>query len=288
MALSARARRRRLILAALIGAHVVALWLYAVRERQADYLGRVLDAREQWSQGNLALAADLYRGYATDYPEFAWPVVLFRNYPTRPRAWYSLGRIEADRGNVDAALAAFRSSMAGEPGLGQREYRNLLLEQGRYRELVEDAHRRLAADPDDLSGWWDEGAAQLGLGDARAASLAYAEALAHLPRWLERHTRAGAGGGLTVEEAELAGLLSVAALEAGNAPLAAARCSDLARRERRDEHYDQLCAAYLAAGAGDSARARALLGGYRPPAPEHARLAEQLARRLATDPSAAR
>ena len=268
--------RRHLILAALVAVHLVALWLYGVQERQAQYLGEVLDARTQWSEGHLDEAARLYRRFATDYPDFSFPLLLFRNYPTRARAWYSLGRIEADRGGIDAALAAYAQAMREEPGLGQREYRNLLLTEHRYAELADFAHARLATHPDDLAGWWDLGAAGLGLGDAGAAADAYAEALRHLPAWLDRHTRHGAGTGLSVEEGDLRGLLSVAALKAGRRDVALANCAQLGTREQRDEHYDQLCRAYLALADGDPGLAARTIRGYQPGAPEHELLLAQL------------
>jgi regulator of sirC expression with transglutaminase-like and TPR domain len=170
--------------------------------------------------------------------------------------------------------------MHEEAGLGQREYRNLLLDRGRYAQLMASARVRLSADPDDMPAWWDLGAAALGADDARSAADAYRAALSHLPRWLDRHTRLGHGHGLTPEEADLTGLWSVAALLAGDAPGAETSCAALAHRQRPEDHYDRLCRAYLLWHAGDAAGARAQLSQYLPPAPEHERLSESLAQRL--------
>jgi tetratricopeptide (TPR) repeat protein len=279
--LSRKSRIRRYILGALIAVHLVALWLYAVQVRQSRYLARVLDARTQWSDGHLDTAAELYRSFATDYPTFSFPTLLFRNYPSRARAWYALGRVQTERGQIDAALAAYGESMREEHGLGQREYRNLLLEHGRYAQLAEVAHARLADDRADLSGWWDLAAADLGLDDANGATEAYREALAQLPRWQARHARASAGTGLSVEEGDLRGLLAVAALKAGERDTALANCSELGAREHRDEHYDQLCRGYLALADGDAALAARIVKGYQPPAWEHQRLLDQLNEALA-------
>ena len=260
--------------------HLVALWIYVIHERQSQYLALVLDAREQWRDGHLDAAADRYRRYVTDYPDFSWPVVLFHNYPTRSRAWYALGRVEESRGSVEAALAAYAEAMREEPGLGQHEFRNLLLEQGRHAQLRASATARLALDSEDLAAWRDLGAAELAAGRAPAAAEAYAHALDQLPLWLARHTHEVAGKGLTIEEAGLRELLSVAELTAGQADRAQRECDEIRARERPQDHREQLCRAYLAAAAGDAAGARAALKGYLPPAPEHERLVRALQARL--------
>jgi tetratricopeptide (TPR) repeat protein len=264
------------VLAVLVLVHLAALALYLLKQTQAGYLARVLDAREQWRDGNLETAAALYRDYAENFPRFSWPVVLFDDFPSRGRAWYALGRIEAERDRVDEALAAFRNAMAEEPGLGQREFRNLLLESARPGELAKDATTRLARDAADLAAWFDLGAARLAQNEPGAAEAAYAAALVHLPRWLRLHTRGGGAPGLTAEEGDLRGLRAVAALRAGNADLARAECASLARRERPEERYDQLCAAYLLAADGDLKAARERLNGYVPSGAEHAALAKAI------------
>ena len=270
---AARRRWRRIVLALLALVHLAALAVYLLKQTQASYLARVLDAREQWRDGNLEAAAALYRDFAENYPHFSWPVVLFDDYPSRSRAWYALGRIEAERNRVDEALAAFRQAMTEEPGLGQREFRNLLLESHRPAVLAADATARLDRDRTDLAAWFDLGAARLAENDPAAAEVAYAAALTQLPGWLRVHTRYGATPGLTAEEGDLRGLRAVAALRAGNAALASAECTALAHRERPDERYDQLCAAYLLAAAGDRPAAIRRLAGFVPSAPEHAALA---------------
>ena len=276
VALSRAGYRRRVLIGVLVVSHLVAMWLYTVYERQSQYLALALDAREQWGNGHIDVAADQYRRFATDYPSVSRPLILVRSFPSRARAWYSLGRVEQQRGNTDAALAAYTEAMHAEAGLGQREYRNLLLEQGRYDDLESSADSRLAASADDIAAWWDLGAAELALGDAQAARRAYEGALAHLPNWLDQHTRAGSGHGLSPEEADLRGLLSVAALLSGDIAAAEASCDNIERRQRPENHYQRLCRAYLLDHAGDHAGARALIEAYQPPAPEHERLAARL------------
>lgn len=273
----ARHRRRYVILGVIVAIHLAALAAYAIQTRQSSYLALVLDAREQWSEGHLDLAAASYRQFAADYPSFSWPTILFRDYPSRARAWYSLGRVESERGNVDAALAAYTEAMREEAGLGQREYRNLLFEQARYRELAAFAQARIAAGPDELSAYFDLGAAEIGASDWAAAQRTYAAALGHVPAWLARHTRHGPGPGLGPEEADLRDLSAVTALLAGDRGDAERRCAALSRRQGPGEHYDQLCRAYLVAAAGDRDAARAALRGYSPGGPEHERLAALLA-----------
>ncbi len=274
---SGRERRRTVIVVALVTVHVLALAVFLLRTVQAGYLARVLDAREQWRAGNLTGAAALYQNFAEDYPWFSRPLLLFEDYPSRARAWYALGRIEAERGNRDAALHAYREAMHAEAGLGQREYRNLLLEAGMAGVLADDARQRLASHADDLAAWWDLGASELALGHADAAVHAYAAALDHLPAWLSAHTRASSRGSLTAEEGDLRGLLSVALLKAGAVDRSRAECDWLSRRQRADEHFDQLCSAYLLAAAGDSKGAQRRLQGYTPSGPEHRALAAALA-----------
>ncbi len=257
----------------LVLVHLTALAVYLLKQTQASYLARVLDARQQWQEGNLEAAAALYRDYAENYRRFTWPVVLFDDYPSRARAWYALGRIEAERHRIDAALGAFREAMVEEPGLGQREFRNLLLDSRRPADLANDAETRLSRDAADLAAWFDLGAARLAQSDPAAAERAYTSALAHLPAWLRARTRYGATPGLTAEEGDLRGLRAVAAVLAGNVALAGTECAALAGRERAGEQYDQLCAAYLLAAAGDPEAARRRLAGYVPSAPEHAALA---------------
>ena len=276
VALNRAAPYRRVLVGLLIVGHLVAMWLYTVYERQSQYLAIAVDAREQWGNGHVDAAAALYRRYATDYAAVSRPLILVRSFPSRARAWYSLGRVEQQRGNTDAALAAYLQAMRDEAGLGQREYRNLLLEKGRYGELKESATARLAATQDDIAAWWDLGAAEFALGDAAAARHAYAGALAHLPHWLDLHTRAGSGHGLSPEEADLRGLLSVAALKAGDAAAAEASCADIEHRQRPENRYNVLCRAYLLDRGGEHVGARALIATYQPPAPEHERLAAEL------------
>lgn len=276
-----RARhRRRWILAALVAIHLIALWLYLLKQTQAEYLARVLDAREQWSAGHLDEAASLYRDFAEHYPAFSRPFLLFDGYPSRARAWYALGRIETERSNVDAALTAYRAAMSEEPGLGQREFRNLLLATGRLDELAADATARLARDELDLSANWDLGAARLAQGRPAEAEASYAAALWNLPAWLARHTRYRPGPGLTAEEADLHDLRSVAALLAGHADLARTECAALSSRQRPEDHYDRLCVAYLAVDEGDMEAAKRALRGFTPSGPEHAALENQLRARL--------
>lgn len=275
----ARQRFARILLAALIVLHLGAFWLYALRELQSDHLQLFLGARERWREGKLDEAARDYRTFVDRYADATSPFVLRRNYPTEASAWFALGRIESDRGRVDAALDAYGHAMRLEPGRGRREYRDLLLEAGRARDLAAFAERELARDRRSAIAWWDLGAARLALGDPAGATAAYREALEHLPTLLAR-LGVRPGGELSGEEADLINLLSVAHLEAGERDAAQANCDALANRQPRGATLDRLCRAYLLGDRGDVAGAAEQLRGYQPSAPEHEALVRRLRERL--------
>jgi tetratricopeptide (TPR) repeat protein len=267
------------VLAVLALVHLAAFVLYTRRERQSQLLTEYLDAREQWKDGHLDVAAREYTEFLAARDAAAWPVVLLRNFPEAACGWFVLGRVETERGRTDAALAAFERAMALDPSRGRREYRDLLLESGRGAALAEFARRELARDPSSALAAKDLGAAELARGDPRAAAAAYERALALLPEFLKRHDPAVAHG-LSAQEADLLNLLSVAVRLAGDRARADALCDGLARRQMRTAHLDRLCRAYARADAGDLAGAREALSGYQPPAPEHEALVAALSARL--------
>jgi tetratricopeptide (TPR) repeat protein len=276
-------RYRRQIAFAVLGGlavvHLAAFGLYTRRERQSALLTQYLDARDQWKAGHLDVAASEYREFVTARAAAAWPFVLVRSFPDAASGWFVLGRVETERGRIDAALAAFEQAMALDASRGRREYRDLLLENGRGAALAEFARRELARDPASALAAKDLGAAELARGDPRAAVVAYQRALALLPAFLARHDPAVARG-LSAQEADLLNLLSVAIRLSGDRLRADALCADLGRRQSRTVRLDRLCSAYARADAGDAAGAREALAGYQPPAPEHEALAAALAARL--------
>jgi tetratricopeptide (TPR) repeat protein len=277
---SVRARQiARRVLAVLLVLHFAALGLYLRREQQSKAVALVLDAREQWKNGELAVAAREYREYATGFRAVSSPFLMYRNMPSEASAWFALGRIEAERGEFCEALAAYRRAMALEPGRGRREYRDLLLEHGGQGELLAFAHAELARDPTFAPAAWDLGAAYLAVGEPALAARAYARAREMLPGYLTR--LAGKRPvGLSPEEADLLSLEAVAWLEAGERTRAAAVCGNLVLRARPEESAGLLCSAYLAAAAGDVHGAAALLRRYAPSGPEHRALVSRLLERL--------
>jgi tetratricopeptide (TPR) repeat protein len=274
--------RRRValaVLAALVAVHLAAFGLYTLRERQSQLLSLYLDARDQWKAGHRELAAREYREFLAARPSATWPVVLVRAFPDAASAWFALGRVEAERGAVDAALAAFQQSMSLEPSRGRREYRDLLLESGRGAALAAFARAELARQPHSALAAKDLGAALLATGDPAGASAAYLRALEDLPAYLAQHDPAMVDR-LSSQEADLTNLWSVARRLAGDRLGADLGCERLTRRAPPPAHVDRLCRAYLLADAGDVDGARAELAAYQPPAPEHQALADALAARL--------
>jgi tetratricopeptide (TPR) repeat protein len=268
------------VLAVLVALHLAAFWLYSLRETQTHHLQQYLGARELWREGKLDAAAREYRSFLAAYPSATRPFKLRKNYPSEPMGWFSLGRIEGERGDVDAALAAYREAMKRQPGLGRREYRDLLLESGRPAALAEFAGRELAADPASAVAWWDAGAARLALGDPAGAAEAYRSALLYLPDLLERLHVPHPPGALTGEEADLLNLLSVAHLLAGERDAAEANCNAIAHRAPPGAALDRLCRAYLLGLAGDRDGAAWQLSGVQAPGPEHEALVQSLRARL--------
>jgi predicted Zn-dependent protease len=274
MVRSARVRRiAMVVLIGLIVLHLIGFYLYSVHQRQVAYLSMYLDAREQWRSGRLDDAALEYRKFAEDYPEVAAPVVLLRSFPAPAYAWFALGRIEAEQGRIDPALADFARAMQTDPTLGRQETRELLLEHHRSAQLAALARAELAQHPKSLDAWRDLGAAALDAGDPAAAAKAYREALA-------AQGPIAAGAVISAEAADLMDLLSVAQLEAGDRSAASDTCDQLAAHEARSEREDRLCAAYLAAARGERDEARELIKHYRPARLEQDRLSDALRAQL--------
>ena len=273
----ARPRRHlaRWILAALVLVHLAAFGLYNLRERQSQLLALYLDARDQWREGHLDVAANEYAAFLAARPAAAWPVVLFRNFPDAASGWFVLGRVESERGHVDAALGAFEQAMRASPGRGRREYRDLLLHSGRGAALVAFALEEARLDPTSPVAAKDLGAGLLATDRPAAAARAYEHALALLPAW-RTHADPGAPPGLSSEEADLLNLLSVATRLAGDPARADAACARAGSRPNTALRLDRLCGAYRAAAAGERERAAQMLAGYAPPAPEHEALAQAL------------
>ena len=274
---SAPGRRRaaRIVLAALVAVHLVALWLFALHASQTNHIQLYLGAREAWRSGDLVTAARDYGEFATAYADETWPLRLRQNYPSEASAWFALGRIEAERGRLDAALAALRRAMELEPGRGRREYRDLLLENGRPAELAALARAELARDPAATIAWWDLGAAELALGRATQAVAAYDRALRHLPTLLAQLGTAPPDE-LSGEQADLVNLRSVARLKAGDAAGAVADCEWLGDRQPPGADLDRLCGAFLLHAAGRPDAALERLQGYQPIGPEHDALVAEL------------
>jgi len=278
-----KAGRRRIahwVLAFLIVAHLGTFLGYVLLTRQQDHRQLYLEARDEWRAGDRGAAARDYRRFLAGYAEVTTPVVLVRGFPSAASAWFSLGRVEAELGEVDPALDAFSRAMAQEPGLGRREYRDLLFESGRYAALEAYARATLAREPDSLAASYDLGAALYASGRPAEAAAAYALAITRVPAYL-RATDPNFHGTLSAREAELMNLESVALLAAGDAPRARAACTALGRRMTPGVHLDLLCRAHLALADGDLAAARAAASAYLPRAPEEARMMELLAARLA-------
>lgn len=267
-----RRRLARLVLAGLIALHLAAFGLYVLRERQSKLLSLYLDARDQWADGHLDVAAAEYTIFVAERPSTAWPVVLFRNFPDAASGWFALGRVEAARGHADTALAAWRKSMALGGGRGRREYRDLLLRSRRGAALVEFAREQARVDPRSPVAAKDLGAGLLAIGQPAAAAAAYQRALTLLPAW-RRRVDPGAPPGLSAEEADLRNLLSVALRLAGQPALADEACARIGAQQNSALRLDRLCSAYRAAAAGDAAGISRALAGYAPPAPEHEALA---------------
>jgi len=272
-------RRRHLarwILATLVLVHLAALSVYHLRERQSQLLGMYVDARDQWRDGHLDVAAREYATFLAERPSATWPFALYKNFPDEASAWFVLGRVETDRGRVDAALAAFEQAMRLDANRGRREYRDLLLRSGRGAALIAFANAEARADPASPVAAKNLGAGLLATDQPAAAVAAYEHALQLLPAWRARVDRA-APAGLSSEEADILNLLSVAARLAGDAARADAACARAGSRQAGALRLDRLCAAYRENAAGDRAAAVHTLAAYAPPAPEHEALAAAIA-----------
>jgi tetratricopeptide (TPR) repeat protein len=265
----------RIVLVTLIAIHLAAFGLYVVRGRQSALLEVYLDGRDQWRDNHLDRAAADYQTFVEERPWVAWPLVLVRGFPDESSGWYVLGRVQAERHEVEAALSDLERAMQTGNGRGRREYRDLLLTSGQAARLVAFAEAARRHDPDSPLPYKDLGAARLATREPRAAVVAYEAALARLPAWRAR-TDPAAPAGLSGEEADLLNLLSVASLQAGDTARAEAVCTDIATRQGRYARLDRLCRAALLAAQGDIDTARTLLKSYQPPAPEHDAIVQAL------------
>ena len=275
-----RRRIARYVLGALVFVHVAGYAIYEVYTHQLAERQLALEARDEWSAGHLEAAAAGYRRYIADYRAVTRPVVMVRALPSAATAWFSLGRVEAERHRTDAALAAFAAATRLEPGLGRREYRDLLFESGRYAELEAFARHALEAEPHSLAAIFDLGAALYAEGSAASAALAYERGLSYVAEYLAAHDP-GFHGSVSVPEAELLNLASIAHLAAGDHERAAAACEGLTARLTKTAHLDRLCRAFLEADAGHDAASRELLASYIPLRPEEETLVAALTARLA-------
>ncbi len=280
MALSDRQRHRRLltiaVLVGLIAAHLVAVYAYYTQARQQALLVTFLEAREQWKDGHLDEAAATYSHFLAARPTVAWPIVLIRHYPNAADAWYLLGRVESDRHETDAALAAYAQSMASG-GRGARETRELLLTSGRLSELLNWATKQLEGETVSPQPLKDRAAALFELGRPQDALQDYRAAIARLPNW-RRQVDPAAPAGLSGEEADLWNLYAAAALAAGDRPTAVAACAGLTARQAKTAQLDRLCRALIAQHDGQAGIAKSILKGYLPPAAEHEWLIRDLVR----------
>ncbi len=273
-----RAARRRTalwILAALVVLHAGAYGAYALRARQAALATRFRDAREQWANGQRDLAAEQYARFVRERPQATWPLVLLKALPSEAAGWFVLGRIRAEQGQTEAALEAFQHAMSLEAHLGQKEYRDLLLETHQAQRLRDVALAELKKNDHSPVAYKDLGAAALALDQPVEAVRAYQQALTDLPDFLAV-TDPRRPPGLSSQEADVLTLLSVSARLAGD-PLTADRtCRQIHAQQPKTAHLDRLCQAYAAEALHQTDTAQALLTAYQPPAPEHDALVVRL------------
>lgn len=277
-------RIARYVLGALVLVHAGGFLIYERYTHQLAERQLAVDARDEWREGHLEAAAAGYRQFIADYASVTRPFVLVKAMPSEASAWFALGRVETDRHRVDAALAAFAEAMQQEPGLGRREYRDLLFEAGRYQDLEAFARRTLEAEPHSLAGVFDLGAALYAQGRTASAALAYERGLSYVPEYLAS-TDPGFHGSVSVPEAELLNLASVSHLAAGDHERAQAACEGLTARLPKTAHLDRLCRAFLEAGAGRLDSSREILKGYIPARPEEEALVTALNARLEATPA---
>jgi tetratricopeptide (TPR) repeat protein len=275
---SPRRRTALAILIALFFVHVAAVGLYTAQAHQQALVVQFLEARDAWKAGHLDEAAARYREVLVTRDRIAWPFVLVAHYPNAADASYLLGRVETDRGQVDAALTAFAASLR-LGGRGARETRELLLTHRRLRELKDWATSEIQRSPSAPQPYKDRAAASLELGDAPGALADYSAAIDRLPAW-RRQRDPAAPMGMSAEEADLLNLTAAAWLAAGDRAAAARACQSVSARQGPRAQLDRLCKALLAQHDGRLDEARKLLGGYLPPAAEH----EWLTRELITTP----
>ena len=272
-------RIARYVLGGLVFVHVTGFAIYEVYTRQLNERQLALDARDEWAAGHLDVAAAEYRRFIAEYASVTRPLVLVKGLQNEANAWFALGRVEADRHRIDAALAAFAEAMRREPSLGRREYRDLLFETGRYAELEARARITLKTEPHSLAAIFDLGAALYAQGRAASAALAYERGLSYVAEFLAAQDP-GFRGRVSVPEAELLNLASVAHLTAGDHERGEAACDGLTARLSPTMHLDRLCRAYLEADAGRLGASREILKSYIPARPEQEALVATLSARL--------
>ncbi len=272
-------RIARYVLAGLVFVHLAGFLSYEIYNRQINERQLALDAREEWGAGHRDVAIAEYRRFIADYAAATRPLVLVRGLSSEASAWFALGRIEAEQHHTDAALAAFTEAMRREPGLGRREYRDLLFEAGRYAELEAYARHALEENPRSLAAIFDLGAALYAEGRAASAALAYERGLSYVDEYL-KSTDPGFHGRVSVPEAELLNLASVAHLAAGDHERAEAACDGLSARLAPRMHLDRLCRAFLEADAGRAEASAEILKSYIPARPEQEALVAALSARL--------
>ncbi len=289
-AMPAQTRRQAAlaILGLLVVVHAGAYGVYVLRARQAALATVFRDAREQWASGHRDLAARGYAHFVSERPHATWPLVLLRSLPSEATGWFVLGRVRAEQGQTEAALNAFSHSMTLEPHVGQKEYRDLLLESHQPARLRDFALDALGKDPHSPVAHKDLGAAALTLNEPKLAVLAYQQALHDLPRFLAV-TDPHRPPGLSSQEADLLNLLSVSARLAGDRVMAERACDQIHQQQPKTAHLDRLCQAYAAAAIKQVETAKALLQAYQAPAPEHDALVARLQTELhmTSAPSAA-
>ena len=272
---TSRRRIAQLALGFLVAVHALAFGAFVLRAQQLAESQVFLDARDQWRAGQLQLAAAEYQHFLAHYHVTIRPVLLTGSFPSEANAWFSLGRVEAELGHVDAALIAVERAGRLENDLGHRESRELLLQAGRFQQLIAVSKQQLTLEPDSLAATADLAAALLLQGSAQAAADQYVRAIALVPAFLRSHDPLWHGP-LSAQEAELLNLAAVAELLAGDTARSAATCASIKSRLPAGIHLDHLCQAYLAHARNDDKATLAALKGFLPQTAEQKALVDWL------------
>ena len=280
--MTSRRRVAQLALFFLVLLHALAFGAFFLRAHQLAESQVFLDARDQWRAGHLQLAAAEYRHFLAHYHATIQPLLLAGSFPSEASAYFALGRVETDLNHVDAALNAFDRAGRLEHGLGHRESRELLLQSGRFQQLISLSKQQLTLEPDSLPATADLAAALLLSGSAHAAAEQYQRAIALVPAFLRRYDPLW-NGPLSVQEAEFLNLAAVAELRAGDASSSAATCASINTRAPAGIHLDHLCQAYLAHARHDDTATLAALKGFLPQTAEQKALVQSLGVTTVTD-----